>query len=187
MKTAIVGLGNPSHGDDGVGPVVARQVCDFLRGKATVDLLEHDASAFGLVERLIGYQRAVILDALIGVQAEVGTVNQVEIQEPSSCSFLSFHTAGFHDILTLARMVGLEVPSTVVVYGIAIKEPETFSENLSAELTARLPQIVKAVAEEELREHMKPAEISYFVTASKHCREAARGRDNNGNTRKGFE
>jgi hypothetical protein len=49
-------------------------------------------------------------------------------------------------------MVGLEVPSTVVVYGIAIKEPETFSENLSAELTARLPQIVKAVAEEELRE-----------------------------------
>ncbi|MGA9056514.1 MAG: hydrogenase maturation protease [Terriglobia bacterium] len=156
-KTAIVGLGNPSHGDDGIGPVVARHVCDLLRGKANVDLLEHAASAFSLVERLVGYQRAVIIDALTGVQAEVGTVNQVEIQEPSSCSFLSFHTAGFHDILTLARMVGLEVPSTVVMYGIAIKEPETFSENLSAELTARLPQIVKAVAAEELLEHCKPA------------------------------
>ena len=149
-KTAIVGLGNPSHGDDGVGPVVARHVCDLLRGKANVDFFEHSASAFGLVERLIGYQRAVIVDALIGMQAEVGTVSQVEIQEPSRCSFLSFHTAGFHDILTLARMVGLEVPSTIVVYGIAIKEPETFSENLSAGLTARLPQIVKAVAAEEL-------------------------------------
>jgi hypothetical protein len=43
------------------------------------------------------------------------------------------------------------------MYGIAIKEPETFSENLSAELTARLPQIVKAVAAEELLEHCKPA------------------------------
>jgi len=156
-KTAIVGLGNPSHGDDGVGPVVARQVCDLLRGKANVDLLEHAASAFSLVERLVGYQRAVIVDALIDVQAEVGTVNQVEIQELSSCSFLSFHTAGFHDILTLARMVGLEVPSTIVVYGIAIKEPESFSEELSAELSARLPQIVKAVAAEELLEHCKPA------------------------------
>ncbi len=156
-KTAIVGLGNPSHGDDGVGPVVARHVCDLLRGKANVDLLEHAASAFSLVERLVGYQRAVIVDALIDAQAEVGTVNQVEIQEPSSCPFLSFHTAGFHDILTLARMVGLEVPSTVVVYGIAIREPETFSENLSAELTAKLPQIVKAVAAEELPGHCKPA------------------------------
>ena len=156
-KTAIVGLGNPTHGDDGVGPVVARQVCDLLRGKADVDLLEHAASAFGLVERLVGYQRAVIVDALTGVQAEVGTVHQVEIQEPSSSSFLSFHTAGFHDILTLARMVGLEVPSTIVMYGIAIREPETFSENLCAELTAKLPQIVKAVAAEELLEHCKPA------------------------------
>jgi hydrogenase maturation protease len=152
-KTAIVGLGNPSHGDDGVGPVVGRRVYDLLRGKANVDFFEHAASAFGLVERLTGYQRAVIVDALSGVQAEVGTVSRVEIQEPSSWSFLSFHTAGFQDILTLARLIGLEVPSTIVVYGIAIKEPETFSEKLSAELTARLPQIVKAVAAEELLEH----------------------------------
>jgi Ni,Fe-hydrogenase maturation factor len=81
----------------------------------------------------------------------------VEIQESSSCPFLSFHTAGFHDILTLARMAGLEVPGAIVMYGIAIREPESFSENLSAELAARLPQIVEAVAAEELLEHMKPA------------------------------
>ena len=136
---------------------MARHVYDLLRGKANVDLLEHAASGFSLAERLVGYQRAVIVDALIDAQAEVGTVNRVEIQEPSSWSFLSFHTAGFRDILTLARMVGLEVPSAIVVYGIAIKEPETFSEKLSAELTAKLPQIVKAVAAEELLEHCKPA------------------------------
>jgi hydrogenase maturation protease len=151
-KTAIVGLGNPTHGDDGVGPVVARHVCELLGGKANVDFLEHAASAFGLVERLVGYQRAVIIDALTDAQAAVGTVHQVEFLEPSSCSFLSFHTAGFHDILTLARMVGLEVPSTIVMYGIAIKEPESFSENLSAELASRLPQIVEAVAAEELQQ-----------------------------------
>jgi hypothetical protein len=49
-------------------------------------------------------------------------------------------------------MVGLEVPRVIVMYGIAIREPESFSENLSAELAARLPQIVQAVAAEELRE-----------------------------------
>ena len=151
-KTALVGLGNPTHGDDGIGPVVARQVYNLLRCKSNVDLLEHAASGFSLAERLVGYQRAVIVDALTDTQAEVGTVTQVEIQEHFSYSFSSFHTAGFHDILTLARILGLEVPSAIVMYGIAIREPESFSENLSAELTARLPQIVQAVAAEELRE-----------------------------------
>jgi len=152
-RTALVGLGNPTHGDDGIGPLVARGVYDLLHGKADVDLLEHAASGFSLAERLVGYQRAVIIDALIDAQAEVGTVTQVEIQEPSGYSFLSFHTAGFHDILTLARMAGLEVPRAIVMYGIVIREPETFSENLSAELAARLPQIVEAVVAEELQKH----------------------------------
>jgi hydrogenase maturation protease len=148
-----VGLGNPAHGDDGIGPVVARQVYDLLPSKADIDLLEHAASGFSLAERLVGYERAVIVDALTDAQAEVGTVTQVEIQEPSGHSFLSFHTAGFHDILTLARTVGLEVPRIIVMYGITIREPEGFSENLSAELAARLPQIVKTVAAEELRKN----------------------------------
>jgi len=41
-----------------------------------------------------------------------------------------------------------------VMYGITIREPETFSENLSPELAARLPQIAKALAEEELKQNM---------------------------------
>ena len=152
-KTALVGLGNPSHGDDGIGPVVARQVYDLLCGQGDIDFLEHAASGFSLVERLVGYQRAVIVDALTDPQAEVGTVTQVEIGGPSNNPFLSFHTAGFQDILTLARTVGLEVPRTIVSYGIVVREPLCFSENLSAELAARVPEIVKAVAEEVLRKH----------------------------------
>ena len=152
-RIALVGLGNPTHGDDGIGPLVARQVYDLLHCKADVDLLEHAASGFSLAERLVGYRRAVIIDALVDMQAEVGSVTQVEIQEPSGYSFLSFHTAGFHDILTLARMAGLEVPRVIVIYGIVIREPETFSENLSATLAARLPHIVEAVVAEEFPEH----------------------------------
>jgi hydrogenase maturation protease len=155
-KTALVGLGNPAHGDDGIGPVVARQVYDLLRCKADIDLLEHAASGYSLAERLVGYERAVIVDALTDTQAEVGTVTQVEIQKPSSYSFLSFHTAGFHDILTLARSVGLEVPRAIVMYGIVIREPESFSENFTPELAARLPQIVTAVAQQGFRENTEP-------------------------------
>jgi hypothetical protein len=37
------------------------------------------------------------------------------------------------------------------MYGIVIRQPESFSEDLSAELIAKLPQIVEAVAQEEFR------------------------------------
>jgi hydrogenase maturation protease len=128
-------------------------VYDLLRGHADIDLLEHAASGFRLAERLVGYQRAVIVDALTDTQAEVGTVTQVEIQEPSGCSFLSFHTAGFHDILSLARMAGLEVPRAIAMYGIAIREPASFSEDLSPELMAKLPRIVEVIAQEKFWEN----------------------------------
>ncbi len=150
-RTALVGLGNPTHGDDGVGPLVARGVYDLLHGITDIDLFEHSASGFSLAERLVGYQRAVIIDALVDAQAEVGTVTQVEFPESLDSPVLGFHTAGFHDILTLARQASLEVPKAIVMYGIVIREPETFCESLSAELAARLPQIIREIAAEELR------------------------------------
>ena len=150
-RTALVGMGNPAHGDDGIGPVVARQVYGLLPNKADIDLLEHAASGFSLAERLVGFERAVIIDALVDAREEVGTVARVEFADESGGSLLGFHTAGFHDILALARTLGFEVPSSIVAFGVVIREPQTFSENLSAELTARLPQIVNAVLAEVLQ------------------------------------
>ena len=149
-RTAIVGLGNPSYGDDGIGPAAAQRVYQLLRDRIDCELLEHAASGFRLAEKLVGYQRALIIDALTDPQTEVGTVRRVEFTESSSFPLLDFHTAGFHDILTLAQVAGLEVPTVIVMYGITIREPEGFSENMSAELTVRLPQIAQAIAAEEL-------------------------------------
>jgi hypothetical protein len=50
-------------------------------------------------------------------------------------------------------MAGLEVPRVIAMYGIAIREPASFSEDLSPELMAKLPRIVEAIAQEEFREN----------------------------------
>jgi hydrogenase maturation protease len=149
---AIVGLGNPFYGDDGVGPLVAQRLYEILCHKADFVLLEPGASGFRLAERLVGYQRVVIIDAFTNSPLEVGTVNRVAILNSPGCSLLTLHTVGFHDGLALARMVGLEVPRSIVLYGIVIREPGCFSETLSAELTAKLPQIVEAIAAEQMRQ-----------------------------------
>jgi hydrogenase maturation protease len=148
-RTAVVGLGNPFHGDDGAGCTVARCVYELLSRERDVDLVESSASGFRLSEHLIGYHRAVIIDTLIDAQGQIGTVKRVEILEGSGVPPVSLHTGGFHEMLALARMAGLLVPSHINMYGIVIREPRSFSETLSDALVVRVPEIVSSITKAE--------------------------------------
>lgn len=149
MRTAIVGFGNPFHGDDGIGPVVARRLYESLLDRSDVELLEVCASDFGLMERLIGYERAIIIDALVAPGARVGDVERLAIREVSPASYCTFHAAGLGAALVLARRLGLAVPAQIALYGIAIPEPPSFGDRLSPALESRLPEIVAAIARAE--------------------------------------
>ncbi len=149
VRTALVGFGNPFHGDDAIGPAVARRIYESLPNREGIDVLELSTSDFGVMERLIGYQRAVIVDALVDEEAEVGTVKRVDLPECSDDGHVSPHTGGFSAALHLARKLGLVVPAEIALYGVVIREPRSFSDRLSAELEARLPEIVSTIATAE--------------------------------------
>ena len=149
MKTALVGFGNPCHGDDGIGPRAARRIYESLPRTENIDLLELATSDFGVMEALIGYERAVIIDALVDEDAEVGTVRRIELPECLADGHLSPHTAGFSAALGLARALGLPVPAEIALFGVVIREPPCFSERLSPELEARLEEIARAIAAAE--------------------------------------
>lgn len=76
MKTIIIGLGNPILGDDSVGWRVAELVRQFIeRSGSPHPDLEVDCLALGgisLMERMVGYDRAIIIDALTTQQKPVG-------------------------------------------------------------------------------------------------------------------
>lgn len=154
-RTAVVGLGNPLHGDDGVGVAVAQWVFRILRHEFSVDLLEWPILDARLAERLIGYRRAVIVDALTDVRGKVGTVRRVDIAGGSGNPALSLHTAGFHHILALAQMVGMVVPRQIAIYGIVVGKCDEFRQGLSRKIRARVPDIVMNVASEELQHARK--------------------------------
>ena len=145
MKTALVGFGNPCHGDDGIGPAAARRIYDSLPHRENIDLLELATSDFGVMEALIGYQRAVIIDALVDEEAEVGTVRRIELPESLADGHLSPHTAGFSAAMALARKLGLAVPEEIALYGVVIREPPCFSERLSPELEAKVAEIAESI------------------------------------------
>jgi hydrogenase maturation protease len=152
LRTALVGFGNPFHGDDAIGPLVARRIYESLPQRGNIDLLELSTSDFGVMERLIGYQRAVIVDALVDEQAEVGTVRRIELSESAGDGHLSPHTGGFSAALALARKLGLCVPTQIALYGVVIREPPGFSERLSLELGARVDEVAAAITAAEFPE-----------------------------------
>ena len=148
-RTAIVGLGNPFHGDDAVALVVAQSVHQSLGLREAIDLLESSSSGFALAETLMGYQRAVIIDALVDPCAEVGAVKRLDVSECYGQALLSPHTSGFREGLAMGRAVGLQVPFAIALYGIVIREPQCFAEGLSRELESRLPTIVASITDAE--------------------------------------
>jgi hydrogenase maturation protease len=115
----------------------------------SADLLELSSSAIELVERLAGYRQAIIIDALIDEEAELGSVRPLKLTPTRAMPGLGFHTSGLGSALALAEALGMGVPPVVRLYGVVIREPRVFTESLSDELSARLPAIAREIADAE--------------------------------------
>lgn len=149
MKTIVVGLGNPILSDDGVGWRVAeeiqRQIHSARNGGAegTVDFEYLSLGGLGLMERLIGYDRAIIVDAFIADREDIGSIIIRNLRDLPNYS--AFHTTSTHDTslqnaIELGRSMGARLPDEVLVIGIAIQRISEFGESLSPQVAECVPQ-----------------------------------------------
>lgn len=165
MKTIVVGLGNPILGDDGIGWKVAEEVRKQLllldaalvtrpgrRKRAGPDYTDVEFLSLGgisLMEYLIGYDRAVLIDAMDSDQ-ETGSIVVARLSELPDYSTL--HTTSVHDTslqnaLRLGRGMGASLPEEeeVVVVGIATSHVYDFSEELTPPVAKAIPTAMKIV------------------------------------------
>ena len=147
MKTLIVGLGNPALGDDGVGWKVVKEVCKSLPEdlRVQVNCLTH--GGMGLMEHLIGYDYAILVDAF-ATDAPVGSISVLKLSQLPNYS--AYHIMSAHDTSLLqaiekGRKMGAHLPIDVMVVGIATGNIHEFSEDLSPPVTRMVPCIVKIV------------------------------------------
>jgi hydrogenase maturation protease len=127
-ETVVVGVGNPVVSDDGVGIQVARAVAAALGcERRDVDVIELAVGGMALMEAMVGYRRAVIVDAMVRGSAP-GTVHRTSAQElgetrNSTCAHGGIEPADlstFSEQLTPA--VGRAVPlaANAIVASLAI-------------------------------------------------------------------
>jgi hydrogenase maturation protease len=145
-KTIIIGLGNPLLGDDSVGWRVAEQVRKLC--EVEVDCLS--VGGLSLMERLVGYDRAILIDAITTGKQPTGSVSLYKLEDLPNLS--AGHTGSTHDTslqnaLKLGQSMGVQLPTEVVVVGIEAQSVYEFSEVLSPPVAAAIPQAVQMVME----------------------------------------
>lgn len=146
--TLVVGLGNPILGDDGVGWHVVDRVAERLGPGADVELDRLSVGGVALMERLIGYHRAVIVDAILGGQEPPGTTwcRPLEAVVTRTASHLdSSHDAPLPAALLAGRALGARLPEEIVIVGVAIARADVFGVSLSPPVAAAVDHAVSVV------------------------------------------
>jgi hydrogenase maturation protease len=115
-RVLVVGIGNPDCGDDGIGPLVVRQLVG--RVLPDVAILERTGDALALIEDWAGQDAVVLVDAAAG--AVPGRVHRIDLLAdtlPTDLSLSSTHGIGVAEAVGLARALGL-LPQRVIAYAI---------------------------------------------------------------------
>jgi hydrogenase maturation protease len=147
MKTIVIGLGNPILGDDGVGWKVAEEVKQQLASDSPVDVDFLSLGGISLMEHLIGYERAILIDAITS-DREIGSVivsNLNEMPDYSAFHIASAHDTSLQNALKLGKSMGASLPKEVIVVGIAVNHIYEFSEALSPAVARAISKVTKFV------------------------------------------
>jgi hydrogenase maturation protease len=100
-----------------------------------------------LMEHLIGYPNAILIDAF-ALEEPVGSVLVLKLSDLPSYS--AFHTTSSHDTslqnaIELGKSLGASLPDNIMVVGIATKHVFDFSEELSPPVAEAVPQAAHIV------------------------------------------
>ena len=117
---AIVGVGNPLMGDDGVGPTVVERLEDSPAGSAAgVRLMDAGTTGFLALEGMSGAERAVVVDA-VQTGETPGTIHEyrcVDGNFETDIPEMTMHDVSFTEAMVAGRDV-YDLPDEIRILGV---------------------------------------------------------------------
>jgi hydrogenase maturation protease len=130
--------------DDAVGIKVAQEVLRRVPG------LEGDLSAsggFDVLDCILGYERAVIIDSMVTGKFPPGTVRRVDVDpELKTQRAVYSHGMNFLRAIEVGRVTGADMPEEILIYGIEVGDPTTIGDRLSEDIAGRIGDIAAEIA-----------------------------------------
>jgi len=149
-RTLILGLGNPILGDDGVGIAIARVIRSRWPADSSIDVLEASLAGRFLLDVICGYQTVVIADAIItGEYTPAGSIHRLTPDDLGTVvNPYASHALDVRTTIELGKQLGYEMPDTIRIYAVEIKENTTFREGLSPEVEAAVAPVARSIMED---------------------------------------
>jgi hydrogenase maturation protease len=145
VSTIVIGLGNPILGDDGVGIRIIRSLKEFPETPPSIIIQEASVGGLALVEMMVGYERAIVVDAIRSPDTVPGGVYRLTIDDLREMGPVqpaaSPHDASLATAWDALRAVGIPLPDEVIVFGVGAEEVDIFSTKLTPAVEAAVPGI----------------------------------------------
>jgi hydrogenase maturation protease len=141
VKALVLGLGNSLRRDDAVGLKVAGALAKTLADNAEIEVAEDTCGGLRLMERMVGYDRAVIIDAA-ELGKPPGVVSVLSPEDLPTHNGACAHDADLLTALRLGRKLGAELPSDRNIRLVAIQaaDEEGFGLCCSSDVERAIPE-----------------------------------------------
>jgi hydrogenase maturation protease len=127
---------------------VAAELRPLLADRADVEVGEDFWGGLRLMERMIGFDRAIVVDA-IQSGAPPGTIHRLTPNDMPTQRSASAHDMNLPTALAFGRQAGMHLPvnTDILLVGIEAEDILNFSEKCTPAVEAAVPRAVQAVLE----------------------------------------
>jgi hydrogenase maturation protease len=149
MKTVVLGVGNLILGDDGVGIHVANELRKYVNDpKVTID--DAITGGMNLLDLILGYDKAIIIDAVKTNDWDEGEVKRIPLGDFSTMHSCNPHDVSLMEAIEMAKKMGENrIPREIIIVGVVMKEiPCEFGEKLSKKIATAVPKAVEMTLNE---------------------------------------
>ncbi len=149
-RTLILGLGNPILGDDGVGIAIARKIKELWPADPFTDVIEASLGGRFLLDLIAGYETVVVADAIVtDEQAQAGSVYTLSVDDLGTVvNPYASHALDLRTTVELGKQLGYDMPDTIQIYAVEIKEHTVFREGLSPEVEAAVLPVARSIMQD---------------------------------------
>jgi len=147
LKILVLGLGNDLLGDDAAGLLAARALKELL-DLEQAEVIESSLSGIALLDHFIGYQKAVIIDAIQTGKNPPGSIIELQPEDLSEVAAPSPHYAGLPEMLALAKQLSLAFPAEIKIFALEVVDPHTIGGAVSEVVAKALPDLIERTGEQ---------------------------------------
>ena len=137
-------------GDDGVGIHVVRILREKFQSRSDLQFKELSVGGLRLVEEMLGYEEAIIVDSIESNAAQVGQIREFSPDEFKSTDQTSSpHVTNFATAFEFyKKLQASEIPDKVRIFTIGISSEFTFREGLSPPVQEAASKLVDMICDE---------------------------------------